>query len=110
MDIERLLETTDDFELCNQIFLHVVAYYGDPVDVSKCKVAERVVMLVWQTMGIVDNGGSQYLFEGTYRGDSYFAKTLAAFRKIPAAGVQQPSPMRFSCFPVRVPQETSCSG
>lgn len=84
MGIEHLLEITDDFELCDQLFLRVVAHYGDPVDVSKCKVSEGVVMLVWQTMGIVDNGGFQYLFEGTYRGDPYFAKTLAAFQKIPA--------------------------
>jgi hypothetical protein len=34
--------------------------------------------------GIVDNGGFQYLFEGTYRGDPYFAKTLTAFQKITA--------------------------
>jgi hypothetical protein len=84
VDIERLLETPDDFELCDQLFLRIVAHYGDPVDVSKCKVAERVVLLVWQTYGIVDNGGFQYLFEGTYRGDPHFAKTATAFQAIPA--------------------------
>jgi hypothetical protein len=84
VNIDKLLATEDDFELCNQLFLRLVKQYGDDFDVSKCKEKDQVVCLVWHASGIIDNGGFQYLFEGTFKGDPDFAKTAAAFTTIKA--------------------------
>jgi hypothetical protein len=40
--------------------------------------------MVWHASGIIDNGGFQYLFEGHFKGDPYFAKTAAAFKSVKA--------------------------
>jgi hypothetical protein len=82
--IDKILATKDDFELCDQLCLRLVDHYGNDFDVSKCKENDQVVVLVWHASGIIDNGGFQYLFEGNFKGDPYFAKTAAAFKTIEA--------------------------
>jgi hypothetical protein len=83
-EIDKLLEKEDDFELCDELFKRLDTRYGDDHDVSNYREEHRVVLLVWHAGGIIDNGGFQYLFEGTFDGDPHFAKTAAAFRAINA--------------------------
>jgi hypothetical protein len=83
-NIDKLLDTEDDFELCNELFKRVDKQHGNDLDVSKYNDAEQVVILVWHSLGIIDNGGIQYLFEGTFKGDPYFVRTAKAFWSIKA--------------------------
>src|SRR5688572_26677297 len=79
---QQLLDSADDFELCNGVFMHITGRYGDELNVEKQTEPERVVTLVWHSSGIIGNGGFQYLFEGTFNGDPGFVLTAAAFRRI----------------------------
>jgi hypothetical protein len=83
-DLDRLLDTPDDFLLCDELFKRALKHYGDGLDVSRCKEKDRTVLLVWHASGIIDNGGFQYLFEGDLKGDPDFAMTAAAFKAIKA--------------------------
>jgi hypothetical protein len=84
-DVDKLLETEDDFELCDGLFKRLIKHHGEDLDVAKCKDKDQTVLLVWHAAGIIDNGGFQFLFEGNFKGDFHFAKTAAAFKTIQAA-------------------------
>ncbi len=84
VNIEKLLNTQDDFELCDQLFVRLTEHYGKDFDISKCKEKDQVVILVWHATGIIDNGGFQYLFEGNFKGDPHYARTADAFKTIQA--------------------------
>jgi Domain of unknown function (DUF4375) len=83
-DMGKVLTIQDDFELCDKLFLLLTDRHGDNFDVSKCDEKEETVMLVWHASGIIDNGGFQYLFEGSFNGDPDFARTAKAFKAIKA--------------------------
>lgn len=78
--LKQLLAGPDDFELCNGVFMRIVEHHGDDIDASALSKDERVVFLVWHVSGIIGNGGFRYLFEGSIKGDPYFARTAAAFQ------------------------------
>jgi hypothetical protein len=67
-DVNKVLGTKDDFELCDEIFKLMFKHYGEDFDVSKCKETDQAVILVWHATGIIDNGGFQYLFEANFTG------------------------------------------
>ena len=98
-DIDKLLKTEDDFELCDELFKRMLKYYGDDLDVSKCKEKDQPVILVWHASGIIDDGGFQFLFEGDFKGDPYFAKTAAAFKTIKAAKCAEAFDEALKLFP-----------
>ncbi len=77
-------EVDSDLDLCDHTYAQMIKHYGDDLDVSKCKESDQPVLLVWHAAGIIDNGGFQYLFEGTFKGDPYFARTAQAFKTIKA--------------------------
>jgi hypothetical protein len=83
-DLDKLLNTSDDFMLCDELFKRIVRHHGEDLDVSNCKEKEQIVLLVYHATGIIENGGFQFLFEGEFKGDPYFAKTAAAFKQINA--------------------------
>jgi hypothetical protein len=104
-DVEKVLDTENDFELCTQLFLRMIEHYGDNFDISKCKEKDQLVILVWHASGIIDNGGFQYLFEGSFKGYPYFAKTAAAFKTIKAARCAEAVDEALQLFPDSKPLE-----
>lgn len=71
-----------DFERCSSHYLAVVDHYGGAPVANKLSDAHRAVLLTWHAMGIIDNGGFQYLFEGDFGGDPGFTLTAQAFEEI----------------------------
>jgi hypothetical protein len=98
-DINKVLAIKDDFELCNELFKLMINHYGEDFDVSKCKEKDKPVILVWHASGIIGNGGFQYLFEGNFEGDPYFAMTSAAFKTIKASKCAESVEEALKLFP-----------
>jgi hypothetical protein len=42
--------STEDFELCDELFCRVNAFYGKNIDVSRYRAVDRVLILVWHSM------------------------------------------------------------
>jgi hypothetical protein len=102
-DVDKLLKTEDDFELCDELFKRMLKHYGKDFDVSKCKKQDQTVILVWHVSGIIDNGGFHYLFEGNLKGDPHFASTAAAFKTIKAAKCAEAAEEALNPFPESKP-------
>jgi hypothetical protein len=101
----KILDTEDDFELCDELFKLIIKHYGEGFDVSKCKEKDVPVILVWHASGIIDNGGFQYLFEGNFKGDPYFAKTATAFKTIKASKCAEAVQEALKLFPESKPPQ-----
>ena len=80
--LRELLDASDDSALCNGICKRINVWYGSLADVSKQSPQERVVTQVWNSLGIIGNGGFQYLFEGGFYGDPGYVYTAAAFQTL----------------------------
>jgi hypothetical protein len=104
-DVNKVLDTKDDFELCDELFKLMIKHYGEDFDVSKCKEKDQPVILVWHASGIIDNGGFQYLFEGNFKGDPQFAKTAAAFKTIKASKCAEAVEEALNLFPDSKPPQ-----
>ena len=76
-----LFDTQDNFELCDGVYRGLSQ---DRIDVNTCSELERVVRLVWDSCGLIGNGGFHRLFEGEYPGDPGFIYTAAAYARIGA--------------------------
>jgi hypothetical protein len=76
-----LLDTKDDYELCKGVY---GGLSHQTINVDTCGELERVVRLVWDSCGLIENGGFHYLFEGDYPGDPGFIYTAAAYARIGA--------------------------
>ncbi len=100
--LDRLLSTTDS-ELCDLVWRRILDRHQNDFDISSYSKEEQVVDLVMRTWGIVDNGGFQYLFEGSFQGDPYFTKTVAAFRAIQANECADALQEELSFFPQSKP-------
>jgi len=83
IDLDALLDTVDDFELCDGVFLRF-SEFNNRIDVDTYTEEQRVVTLVWHAAGIIGNGGFDYLFEGEFKGDPGYIYTAAAFKTIGA--------------------------
>jgi len=94
-----ILNDSDDSELCNGVFMLIADRHGNKLDVAKMNEPERVVTLVWHSFGIIGNGGFQYLFEGTFKGDPGFVLTAAAFRRIRCAEAAEAFEEALALFP-----------
>lgn len=94
----RMLATKDS-ELCDLVWRRIVQCHGNEADLSDLSTEEKVVDLVMRAYGIIGNGGFQYLFEGTFEGDPYFNKTVAAFEAIGALECAQALRDELSIFP-----------
>ena len=79
---DEILANDDDFELCDGLFMEILDYYGSDMRADDMPESPRNVLLVWHSMGIIDNGGFEYLFEGDFEGDPGFKLTLGAFETI----------------------------
>lgn len=79
---KTLLSDADDFELVDATFVKIAERTNNWMDATKFTTEERVIMLVWHSSGIIDNGGFQYLFEGTLDGDPHFQLTAEAYNSL----------------------------
>ena len=79
---KTLLEKACDFDLVDSTFVKIGDRYGHWVDASQYTPEERVIMLVWHSSGIIDNGGFEYLFSGDFDGDPEFKITAAAYKTV----------------------------
>jgi hypothetical protein len=91
-----MFDTADDFKLCDQVF---GALADSPINVDTCGELERVVRLVWDSSGLIGNGGFHYLFEGDYPGDPGFIYTVAAYQRIGARAAYEALQGAFRQFP-----------
>lgn len=80
--VRQMISDATDFDLCNGVFQRIMDSYGNVIDASALPQEHRTVMLVWHAMGIIGNGGFNYLFEGYFPGDPHFALTAKAFHAI----------------------------
>jgi hypothetical protein len=71
-----------DSRLCNRTVIGIANQYGEDIDVSDLPEEHRIVLLVDTARGIIGNGGFNYLFEGTFKGDPHYFLTAAAFQAI----------------------------
>jgi hypothetical protein len=90
-----VLDAAGDFELCDQVF---GALADGPINLDTCGELERVVRLVWDSSGLIGNGGFHYLFEGDYPGDPGFVYTVAAYKRIRAQAAYAALQAAFSQF------------
>jgi hypothetical protein len=96
LDHMSVLDTPDDFKLCDQVWC---ALSGDTVDVGACDELERVVRLVWDSSGLIGNGGFHRFFEGDFPGDPGFVYTLGAYKRIRAEAACEALQAAFGQFP-----------
>jgi hypothetical protein len=79
--LQQLLAQASDFDLGDGVYRLLLDRYDD---LGALPAEGKVVVWTWHAKGIIDNGGFQYLFEGIFETDPYYAGTLAAFRAIGA--------------------------
>jgi hypothetical protein len=96
--MEVLLEKAGDFDLVNGTFVKIGDRYRHWVDACRYQAEERIIMLVWHSAGIVDNGGFEYLFEGDY-GDPDFRITADAYQAVGLTRGYQAFQEAFGLFP-----------
>jgi hypothetical protein len=102
-----LLADAGDFDLVNGTFVKIGDRYGHWVDASQYTAEERVIMLVWHSSGIIDNGGFEYLFSGDFDGDPEFRITADAYRIAGLIGGYDAFQEAFSRFPDSTVPHTS---
>jgi hypothetical protein len=75
-----LLAQACDNDLINGTFHKIGDRYDHWVDATQYSPEERVIMLVWHSSGIIDNGGFEYLFAGAFPGDPDYRITAEAYK------------------------------
>ena len=69
---KTLVEKANDFDLVDGTFVKIDDHYSHSVDTSKYTPVESVIMLVWHSAGIIDNGGFEHLFSANFENDPDF--------------------------------------
>lgn len=64
-----------------------------------------MITLVWHSMGLIGNGGFEYLLGADFQGDPGFIYTAAAFKEIGAERAYRCFQEALACFPGNQPQE-----
>ncbi|HEX4143895.1 MAG TPA: DUF4375 domain-containing protein [Pirellulales bacterium] len=75
-----LLAEAGDGALVDGTFYKIGERYGHWVDVTQYSPEEKVIMLVWHSSAIIDNGGFEYLFAVEFDGDPDFHLTAEAYK------------------------------
>lgn len=96
---EVLLERASDFDLVNSVFVKIGNRRGNWIDASMYSPEERVIMLVWHSSGIIDNGGFEYLFSGDFDGDPGYRLTAEAYRTVRLTRGYEAFQEAFQLFP-----------
>jgi membrane associated rhomboid family serine protease len=80
--VEELLADGSDLDICQGVFRRVVRRTGGEITAVGLGPEERVVVLVWHSVGLVDEGGFRALFEEGIAGDRRWARTVEAYHTI----------------------------
>lgn len=97
--IREILQETDDSELCNRVDCCIYRYFDNHCDVRMMSQSTRVVHMVMCAMGIIQNGGFQYLFEGSFLGDPQYRRLFACMKATGCAPAIQAFEQALSLFP-----------
>jgi len=103
---QHLIETNDDVELCDRLFLLVHQERSD--EKFNENEPDLCVFLVWGALGVLDNGGFQYLFEGDYKPtDPNLCNTRRAFEIVGLRKVVKAFDVAFSAFDRSTPPKNA---
>jgi hypothetical protein len=93
--------TEDDFEfqLCDNVNRKILDEYGEDSDSADFPEKERVVVMVWEATGIIENGGFKYLFQSLFPGDSHYKMMIEAFKSINSKAAMNALDKAFALFP-----------
>jgi membrane associated rhomboid family serine protease len=80
--VAQLLAGGSDFDICDGVFRRVKRQCGGAVNVVGLGTEERVVVLVWHSLRVVEDGGFRALFEERVLGDRRWARTVEAYDTI----------------------------
>jgi hypothetical protein len=82
-ELQELINSASDYKLCSGAFLLIYRIlWQDNPELSVPEPA-RTVLLIWQSAGVIGNGGFSYLFEGSYNSDSdYSVVAIDSYRRI----------------------------
>lgn len=94
-----LLAEACDNDLINGTFVKIGDRYSHWVDATQYSPEERVIMLVWHSSGIIDNGGFEYLFAGQFPGDPDFSITAEAYKTAGLVRGHEAFQEAFALFP-----------
>ncbi len=97
--LDAILAETDDSKLIDRMFGWITDRHGNDFDASVLAPEERAVILPYHAMGIIGNGGFNYLFEGDFPGDPYFRRTAKAFQRIGCEAAYQAFCKALALFP-----------
>jgi len=80
--VEELLADGSDLEICQGVFRRVVRRNGGEVTATGLGPEERVVVLVWHSLALIDEGGFRVLFAEGMPGDRRWKRTVQAYHAI----------------------------
>jgi hypothetical protein len=101
-----LLSKAGDWDLVNGTFHKIGERYDNWVDATQYSPEESVVMLVWHSSGIIDNGGLEYLFASDFPGDPDFRITANAYKTAGLLRGYEAFQEAFALFPGgKIPRE-----
>ena len=98
----RLLAEANDSDLVDATFLKIV----DRLQAGRSTAPpeEQVIQLVYHSLGIIGNGGFEYLFSGTFSFDPEFLATAEAHRNLGLTRSYEAFQRDFALFPeLRIP-------
>ncbi len=75
-----LLAEASDCDLVDGTFHKIGERYGHWINATQYSPDEQVIMLVWHSSAVIDNGGFEYLFAGEFDGDPDFRLTAEAYK------------------------------
>lgn len=101
--LAKLFASPNDADLCDGIYCEFAAADNE-VDVAAMGDHERVVTLVWYSMGLIGNGGFRYLLSADFRNDPGFVATAAAYARIGATASYRCFQDALALFPRGAPQ------
>ncbi len=94
---ETLLAEASDFELANATFVKIQQRIESGTPLSRPE--ETVITLIWHSSGIIDNGGFEYLFSGTFEFDPEFRAAAEAYRTVGLDGNFEAFQQALALFP-----------
>jgi hypothetical protein len=98
-----LMGDEKDFDFINDLYSQIISQYGKNPEATEFSVLERPIVLTWYAMGVIENGGFQYLFESKLPGDPDYMLTWQAFVTIASKKAEQAFRKALSLFPQNRP-------
>ncbi len=73
---------TEAFELCDKTVVEIAQRTNGKLQLDALTPPEATVVLVYQVIGLIGNGGLKGLLSDEFDGDPGYVRTLSAFRRI----------------------------